>query len=1514
MANATFVLKSTSDDMSDRCLEGTQTEVLEIIQNWYKDHDGVTIFWLSAQAGTGKSTVARTVATALLLGSTSENTPLNVFLGATFFFSQGDDNRNSAHKLVTTISRCLARVHAKLRDSIAEAAGQKDNIESGLRVQWESLVAGPLREFGKTLQQPTTLVIIIDALDECNFTGHSKVHELRQLLELLSREGSHSQGHLKLRFLITSRPERHIEEAFEFLNIKPQFQMGKVALQFTDSGKQQHSTEDDITLVLRHKLKDIAARRIREDAQWPGEEMIRRLSQKSQGLYIYAATCWRFLDAPTCKTRLEYVLGDSVDAGGRTPQSELDALYTQVLEASIQGWTDAEKKSFRSVMGPILLLAKPVSVSVLTQLIPQREGRKAFGNSEHLRVALADLHSVIQVPEDDQTPITLLHLSFRDFLLNEARCIKGDLRPDVEDLPKHLFQRCIEIMHHDLAGPDLCHVQRPGFTVDQMPPSEVRKHIALHTQYACNYWVFHLDQCRREGALNTAVGGFLKARYLFWLEALSWMGEMEGAVAMLRKLRDLFRLNEEGIRAQQDAVDDMLTTFIDDAYRFFLNNRVIIEKAPLQIYSTALVFSPSQSIVRNAFSNHIPSWITRLPRVPDKWSRLLFILGAGKEIKFLRFSPVKNEIVVRIGGRPIEIYDTETGFRVSSLDFPDVRDDQDAQDSDPQDSDPQDSDSKAADLYGICDVDFSLDGTELASIDESGKLCIWKLQTGERRAVVQLFDTPYDREEMQNRVAFSPIGDIAAAFSREYHAHGRTLNFRMWNITQKSIIWSHEFDLPPEDEPPETLPFAALRFSPNGRYIAVIHSGLSPLVIDVHGRFVKAKLETLVDGIFEWSWAPNSNSLATVKEDVLQIWNISTEKAELQVSCNTVCNIESGSFTSVRFCSNGAELALGVGSSDWSQSGEILFLNASTLGKLQSLSLGGISPWFMEFSARGSTLVTADVRGVAVWDVTDLSAIGYETEHMSAAISPDWLPVDYMYHMQYCSSQDYLISRREHHSWDLWNVASGLRIQWPSRQDVREAGFSPDGKLLFLSNGKSISLWRCQSVSGSFEEVKSFAGFRTAVFSVESSMIALGSPRAVEIFSLSCWENRVEVTRVSRLKFNGHKKFLFFYPWKTRRVIAWHAKVESSMRYDGDSELDRDALCLLNWPIGQVAQLNLSIVSDGDSRAVWFSGNGRLVMYLSQDETWHIREVVGSGFLELQAKMATIWTPNFSDNLRVVSFSDGIATLISSGEASGNKIRLWRTDTDFHEVSVQTSLGEDVIGLGMSSNGAIFYAATRVNLVYAIEGRTGKVLGEVPNCPGVVTPCGYNEWEMQVLQVLDACHHTYTPNMFTKASSDSDGVSSPLTSTGPANQCHQLWVNGEWIAQGSENIFWLPETFRGCNLSAKKDLIALGQTNGYVTFLGIDHMRTPVSRKVQPGDHCVLCDAEIESSEPASEEYGRGFGWVDDTVDEDMIIWDDQEGQEESEEEESEEEESEEESEEETIHYTQRGRRHYWFQ
>lgn len=66
-----------------------------------------------------------------------------------------------------------------------------------------------------------------------------------------------------------------------------------------------------------------------------------------------------------------------------------------------------------------------------------------------------------------------------------------------------------------------------------------------------------------------------------------------------------------------------MTAFTRDAKRFTLHNRPTIEKEPLQIYSSALIFTPQHSIVRRQFRKQVQTWIKRLPTVPKRWSPLL---------------------------------------------------------------------------------------------------------------------------------------------------------------------------------------------------------------------------------------------------------------------------------------------------------------------------------------------------------------------------------------------------------------------------------------------------------------------------------------------------------------------------------------------------------------------------------------------------------------------------------------------------------------------------------------------------------------------------------------------------------------------------------------------------------------------------------------------------------------------------------------------------------------------------
>ena len=86
--------------------------------------------------------------------------------------------------------------------------------------------------------------------------------------------------------------------------------------------------------------------------------------------------------------------------------------------------------------------------------------------------------------------------------------------------------------------------------------------------------------------------------------------------------------------------------FIHDAKRFALYNRSVIEQAPLQLYCSALVFAPRNSIIRRQFEDYIPDWIQLKPKVQAHWNAALQTLeGHSRPGHSVAFSPDGKQVV-----------------------------------------------------------------------------------------------------------------------------------------------------------------------------------------------------------------------------------------------------------------------------------------------------------------------------------------------------------------------------------------------------------------------------------------------------------------------------------------------------------------------------------------------------------------------------------------------------------------------------------------------------------------------------------------------------------------------------------------------------------------------------------------------------------------------------------------------------------------------------------------------------
>ena len=89
------VFNSHANEYNARCHPDTRVELLAQVDQWANDPDGKCIFWLNGMAGTGKSTISRSVA---------QKFADRGVLGASFFFKRGEGDRGRAAIFFTTIA------------------------------------------------------------------------------------------------------------------------------------------------------------------------------------------------------------------------------------------------------------------------------------------------------------------------------------------------------------------------------------------------------------------------------------------------------------------------------------------------------------------------------------------------------------------------------------------------------------------------------------------------------------------------------------------------------------------------------------------------------------------------------------------------------------------------------------------------------------------------------------------------------------------------------------------------------------------------------------------------------------------------------------------------------------------------------------------------------------------------------------------------------------------------------------------------------------------------------------------------------------------------------------------------------------------------------------------------------------------------------------------------------------------------------------------------------------------
>ncbi|OJJ98902.1 hypothetical protein ASPACDRAFT_121692 [Aspergillus aculeatus ATCC 16872] len=1042
----------------DFCLPDTRTGLLDEVSMWARSK-GSFIFWLNGMAGTGKSTIARTVARFFQEQG---------LLGATFFFKRGEADRGNSKRFISTVTKQLVNEYPELKKEVLHAVENNPEIMTkSLNIQFEKLFYQPLT---KLQPHPTpTIIIVVDALDECDGESDSQL-----ILHLLFKMQDIKSVHLRV--FLTSRPEFPIRHGFNNHQDYRDLILHELP---------KPMIEHDIRVFLEYKLS-----KIQHDCSlppnWPGNDKREELAQMAVPLFIFAATACRFIQEGKHPDRR---LKKFLEFKG-TGKGQMDTIYLPILYNFLGN--DKEElqdllRDFHTIVGAIILLSDPLSIQSLASLLELE--------TQYISEVLQSLHSVLHIPSDHEAPVRILHLSFRDYLLATRSRFHINTQKTHENIALH----CLRVMNVRLED-NICKLPSYGTQYKDVEPQIIDKYITADLKYACRYWVHHLEQSKGQ-IIDYNILSFLQKHFLHWLEVLALIGEISEAIVSI----DILKLR---ICTQ---VGPELSDFLYDAGRFTRQNSYMAGIAPLQLYRAGLIFAPTNSIIKQIFYSKVKDQLAVKIAVESSWSPSLQTLeGHSSFVHSVAFAPDGRTLASGSDDNTVKLWDTATGIERRTLTghsnsvfsvvvSPDGRTLASGSGDDTiklwNTATGIEQHTLTGHSSSVSSVAFSPDGRTLASGSHDNTVKLWNTVAGvEQRTLT-------GHSNLVFSVVFSPNGRILASGSWDN-------TIKLWNIAtgveQHTLTGYSEL-------------IFSVAFSPDGRTLASGSDDNTVKLWDTDTGIEKCTLTGHSNLIRSVAFSPNSRMVASGSEDnTVKLWDTDTgvEQGTLTGHSDFIrsvafspdgCMLVSGSNDStVKLwdITAGAEQRTLIGHSDWvrsmafSQDGCILASGSddntvklwdTATGAEQRTLTGHSSLVFsVAFSLDGRTLASGSGDNtIKLWNtatgVKQHTLTGHSNFIRSVAFSPD---------------SRTLASGSDDNTIKIWNTATGIeqRTLTGHSSSVFSVVFSPDGYILASSSGdNTIKLWN--TATGIEQRILTGHSnlIRSVVFSPDSRMLASGS-------------------------------------------------------------------------------------------------------------------------------------------------------------------------------------------------------------------------------------------------------------------------------------------------------------------------------------------------------------------------------------------------------------------------------------
>lgn len=236
--------------------------------------------------------------------------------------------------------------------------------------------------------------------------------------------------------------------------------------------------------------------------------------------------------------------------------------------------------------------------------------------------------------------------------------------------------------------------------------------------------------------------------------------------------------------------DQSLADLVHDANRFLLDHKEMIAEFPLQVYSSALLFSPEQSVIRKLFlKDHAPEWISIKPGLDTMWDmRLQSLLGHEDIVKTMVYSPDGQWIISGSEDGVVKLWradsgnceHTYSGFGEELCSW-----------------------SNKIKKAGVQSVAFSGDSQKFTAASGNEVIKVWDLKTNQ----VEIF-RGHEETSVVTTMAISPDGRTFAYGLESGLIH----------------VWSMYKEVPTHKFRADTGKISLLSFTTDGRWLASVSS------------------------------------------------------------------------------------------------------------------------------------------------------------------------------------------------------------------------------------------------------------------------------------------------------------------------------------------------------------------------------------------------------------------------------------------------------------------------------------------------------------------------------------------------------------------------------------------------------------------------------------------------------------------------------------------------------------------